>query len=186
MKIQYVRYTITALSLLIGLLFSCMSCKSVTSSDEGFEARIIVSNNCGATLDIYMDDNLQFTINTDSSETIENLAEEEHTLKAFLTGTNYLVLTVSFDATNEGDYDWNIAGQATIVITNKYGSTLYIYESGEYVGSIEDDAAVSISEVPFGSFYMEATATESGNTVVVASTTITVTEIMEYTWTITK
>jgi hypothetical protein len=186
LKIQYVRYTITALSLLICSLFFCMSCKSVTGSDGGFKARIIVSNTCGATLDIYMDDTLQFAISTDGSETIENVTQEEHTLKAFLTGTNSLVLTLSFNATSEGDYQWMVAGQATIVITNKYGNTLYIYESGEYVGYIEDDGAVTINEVPFGSFYMEATAAISGETVVVASTTITVTEIKEYTWTITQ
>ncbi len=69
-------------------------------------------------------------------------------------------------------------------MTNKYGETLQIYESGEYLGVIEDDEAVTISEVPFGSFYFEATAVNS--TTVVASTTVTVTEIKEYTWTITQ
>ena len=163
-------------------MFSGTSCKSITGSDEGFEARIIVYNNCGAALDIYMDDNFQFTIATGSSANIDSLTEEQHTLEAFLTGTDTLVLTESFDATAEGDYEWTIAGQATIVVANDYGEILYIYEAGEYLGVIEDDDSVILSEVPFGTFNFEAKTIDDGT--VVATATIEVTEIKEYNWVI--
>ncbi len=167
-------------ALCVGLLFFCMSCKTITGSDEGFEARIIVHNNCGATLDILMDDSFQFSIVTGSSANIENLTEEQHKLEAFLTGTGVLVLTESFDATVEGDYEWTIDGQATIVITNEAREILYIYEAGEYLGVIEDDGSVTISEVPFGTFNLEAKTIDDGT--VVAATSIEVTEIKEYSW----
>jgi hypothetical protein len=174
--------TIAILSLLAGLLLFSMNCKNITGSDEGFEARIIVTNNCGATLDIFMDDNFQFTIGTGSSATIGNLTEEQHTLEAFLTGTEVLVLTESFDATVEGDYEWTIAGQATIVVTNEYGEILYIYEAGEYLGVIEDDDSVTISEVPFGIYNFEAKTVDDGTVAAIAS--VEVTEIKEYSWVI--
>jgi len=178
------KYAITTLSLLVCLLFSLSNCKNITGSDEDFKASIVVSNNCGATLDIYLDDTLQFALGSGNTQTIDNLTEGLHTLEGFLTGTETLIETESFDATVEGAYEWTINGKATIVVTNKYGEILQIYESGEYLGVIENDEAVTISEVPFGSFYFEATAVN--NTTVVASATVTVTEIMEYTWTITK
>ena len=184
MKKRYVRYTIRALSLLACLWFSFSGCKTVTGSDEDFKASIVVYNNCGATLDIYLDDTLQFALGSGSTQAIENLTKGLHALEAFLTGTETLIESESFDATVEGVYEWTIDGKATIVVTNKYGETLQIYESGEYLGYVEDDEAVTISEVPFGSFYFEATLVN--DTTVVASTTVTVTEIKEYTWTITK
>jgi len=172
--------TIAVLSLFAGLVLSSMNCKSITGSDEGFEARIIVTNNCGATLDIFMDDTFQFTIATGSSANIENLTEEQHKLEAFLTATEVLVLAESFDATVEGDYEWTIAGQATIVVANEYGEILYIYEAGEYLGVIDDAGSVTISEVPFGSFSFEARTVDDGT--VVATASIDVTEIKEYSW----
>ncbi len=116
------------------LLFFSMNCKSITGSDEGFEARILVYNGCGATLDIFLDDNYQFTIATGNSDTISGLTEGEHKLDSFLTGTKTLVLTESFDATDEGDYEWTINGQATIAVTNKYGELLIIYENARIFG----------------------------------------------------
>jgi hypothetical protein len=174
--------TIAALSLLGVLMLFSWQCKSITGADEGFEARIIVYNNCGAALDIYMDDTLQFTIDSGSSANIENLTEEEHKLEAFLTGTEVLVLTETFDATVEGDYEWMINGQATIVITNDYGEILYIFEADEYLGVMEDGESVTISDVPFGTFSLEAKTVDDGT--VVASATIEVTEIKEYSWVI--
>jgi len=164
----------------IGLLFFCMHCKSVTGSDEGFSARILIYNNCGATLDIYLDDNYQFAIADGTTETIKDLTEEEHKLNAFLTGTNTLVLSESFNATDEGDYEWTINGQATIAVKNGYGETLYIYENSEYLGHIEDNETVTVPDVAFGSYNFEATTAE--NSTVIASATIEVTEIKEYSW----
>ena len=174
---------IVLLLLGLGLLLPALSCKSATSPDGEFEARIIVYNNCGAAVDVYLDDILQFTVAEGGSDIIESLTEEEHKLDAYLTGTTTLVLSESFDATVEGDYEWTISGQATIVVTNQYGKTLYIYESGSYLGYLADDESVTISDVPFGSYYFEATTTE-GSTTIVASASIEVTAIIEYSWTI--
>ncbi len=172
--------TVAAFSLGMCLLFSGMSCKSVTGSDEGFAARILIYNNCGATLDIFLDDNFQFAIADGNTDIISDLTEKEHKLDAFLTGTNTLVLSESFDATDEGDYEWTINGQATIAIKNDFGETLYTYENSEYLGHIEDNETVTIPDVAFGSYNFEATIAESST--VIAAATIEVTEIKEYSW----
>ncbi len=186
MKQQPASFTIPTYAILTCLLllsFS-VSCKSITGSDDEFSASIVVSNNFGATLDIHLDDSLQFALESGSTQAIENLTQGLHTLEAFLTGTSTLIESESFDATAEGDYEWPINGKATIVVTNKYGEILQIYESGEYLGVVEDDDSVSIADVPFGSFSFEATLLNQ--TAVVASASVTVTAIAEYTWTITK
>lgn len=169
-------------SLCLALLLPVISCKSVTSPDEEFEARILVYNNCGATVDIFLDSVLQFTISTGSNATINNLTEAVHKLDAFLTGTSVLVLTQSFDATAAGDYTWTIDGQASIMITNEYGETVDIYVDGEYYGYLAADDAGPITEVPFGTYNFEATPQEEST--VISTITIEVTEVKEYAWTI--
>ena len=50
------------------------------------------------------------------------------------------------------------------------------------LGYLEDNDTATIPDVPFGSFNFEATTTENSN--VIASTSIEVTEIKEYSWVI--
>jgi len=57
---------------------------------------------------------------------------------------------------------------------------LYIYENSEYLGHIEDNETVTVPDVAFGSYNFEATTAE--NSTVIASATIEVTEIKEYSW----
>jgi hypothetical protein len=166
----------------MGLILSGINCKSILGSDDEFEARVLIYNNCGATLDIYLDSDYRFTLAAGNTETISDLTEEVHKLDAFLTGTQTLVLTESFDATKQGDYEWTIDGQATIAVRNEFGETVLIYENAEYLGYLEDNDTATIPDVPFGSFYFEITTLENSN--VIASTSIEVTEIKEYSWVI--
>jgi len=174
--------TAAVLSFCLGLLFLSMSCKSVNGPDEEFEARLLIYNNCGARVDIFLDDVLYIALDSGSNTTIQQLTEAEHKLAAFLTGTDTLVLMETFNATASGDYTWTINGQATILMINEYGETVDIYEGGEYVGYLEADDTGPITDVPFGSYSFEATLFEE--TTVIATITIEVTEVKEYSWVI--
>ncbi len=76
------------------------------------------------------------------------------------------------------------ANAARITITNNYGETIDIYGDGSLQGSTADQLTSTLERVPYGEHLLEAT--KSGETDVIASITLDITENIQYTWTVTK
>ena len=169
---------------LIGiLLFALTSCKSPTGIDSNFIATITVTNLCGATVEIYMDDSLIFTIASGFEQVIDNIVKGSHLLEAFKAGTNMLVASEAIDISISDDYWWEIFGPSRIVVTNNYGETIKILVNGIYLGDLEDTFSEGIAKVTFGEHKLEAII---GDNEVAASITIDVTEVKDYFWFIQK
>lgn len=179
------------LSLIGVLVLFCAGCESIfgpkseesTSDDDSDIARIIVYNNYNnGSLDISMDGVFQFTLAEDDDAKIKDVTLDEHDLKAKLTGTSTLVDETTIDVTAYSDYTWTIDDPPDIKITNNYGSTLKIYQDGEYRFDLENEEDRWIIDVSFGDHYLKATKASDGKEV--ASTTIEVDGNEDYTWVI--
>jgi hypothetical protein len=176
--------------LLIGILTLVLAgCESIfgpssetseTSDDE--EARIIVTNNYGETLDIYMDGALQFTLQDNNSDKIRNVSLDEHDLEAKLTGTSTVVDSETLDVTAYGDYSWTIDDSPDINVINSYGVTLKIYMDNNYQFDVQDEENRWIMNVSFGEHFLKAL--KAGDNKEVASTTLNIKANTDYTWTI--
>lgn len=169
---------------LIGiLLFALTSCKSPSGIDTNFEATITVANLCGATVEIYMDDNLIFSLANGFEQVIDNFVKGSHLLEAFKAGTNMLVATETIDISSSDDYWWDIFGPSRILVTNNYGETLRIMVNGSYLGDLDDTFSEGITKVTFGEHKLDAI---KSNDEIAASITIDITEVRDYFWTIQK
>lgn len=92
---------------LIGILvFALSSCDSIFGTDE--EASITVSNQYGETLDIYMDEKLEFTLENEDEAVIEDVSLEEHNLEAKTEGTDDVVASTTITVEAEENYTWTI------------------------------------------------------------------------------
>lgn len=165
------------------LLFGLMNCKSPNGIDSNFEATIKVINLCGATVEIYIDDNLIFTLANGLEQVIDNIVKGSHLLEAFKAGTNMLVAAEAFDISTSGDYWWEIFGPSRIIVTNNYGETVKILVNGSYLGDLDDTFSEGITKVTFGEHKLDAI---KSNDEVAATITIDVTEIKDYFWSIQK
>lgn len=167
---------------LIGiLLFALTFCKSPSGIDANFEATITVTNLCGATVEIYMDDNLLFSLANGLEQVIDNFVKGSHLMEAFKAGTNMLVASEAIDISTSDDYWWDIFGPSRIIVANKYGETLRIMVNGSYLGDLDDTYSEGITKVTFGEHRLDAI---KSNDDVAASITIDVTEVKDYFWTI--
>jgi len=173
-------------TILVLVLAGCESIfgpKSETSTDsDDEEARIIVSNGYGETLDIYMGGTLQFTITDGDSKKIKNVSLDEHDLEAKRTGTGTVVDDTTIDVTQYTDYTWAIGDPPDINVTNKYGVSLKVYMNGTYLFDLADEENRWIMNVAFGEHFMKALKVSDGKEV--ASTTIDVEANKDYAWTI--
>jgi len=169
----------------LGILLSALSgCKNSTTPDEPEKARIIVRNNCGIAVDIYMDGVYQFFLENKEYYYIENLTLGTHALQAKIKGTDRVLKSISADISEKRDYTWTISSVADVTITNKYGETISLYADGNYYDDLDDQVVVSLSNVDYGTHHFEAKRPNQSE--VLAETTIDIFEDKEYTWTITK
>jgi len=169
---------------LIGILLSALtSCKSPTGIDSNFKATITVTNLCGATVEIHMDENLLFTVANGFEQVIDNIVEGSHLMEAFKAGTNMLVATEAINISTSDDYWWEIFGPSRIIVMNKYGETLRIIVNGSYLGDLDDTYSEGITKVTFGEHKLDAIKSDDE---VAASITIDVTEVKDYFWSIQK
>ena len=172
------------------LIFSSMSCESIfgpsseeeEEEEEDEEARIIVYNNYGEALDIYMDGNFQFLLEHEDDEKIRYVSLDEHELEAKLANTNTVVDSEEIDVTDYVDYTWTIDDIPDINVINNYGKTLKIYMDGNYQFDLVDEENRWIIDVAFGEHFLKAIKAADGTEV--ASTTIDVDENKDYTWVI--
>ena len=164
------------------LLFAFSHCKNPNGPDSNFKATLTIKNFCGATVEIYLDDNLIISVANGFEQFIDNITKGSHLLEAFKAGTDMLVATESVDFSTSGDYFWELYGPARIIVTNDYGETLRILINGEYLGDLDDTFSEEITKVTFGEHKLEAVKVSDDD--VAASTTISVQEVKEYFWTI--
>jgi len=169
----------------LGILLSALAgCKNSTTPDEPKEARIIVRNNCGISVDIYMDGVYLFYLEYKEYYYIEDVALGTHALVAKKMGTDTLLKSISTEVSEKQDYTWTISSTAIVKIINNYGETLSVYGDGTYQTDIDDGASASIQNIPYGEHLFEAKRPDESE--VLASTSFEVLEDKEYTWTITK
>ena len=165
------------------LTLTSINCKSPTVP-EATEASITITNNCGITVDIFMDGVWQVTMEYLQSSTLSVPTLGVHEFEARKQGTDIVVSSSSADINEYANFVWTVLTSAYISITNNYGETIDIYGDGNLQGSVEDQQTSTLERPPYGEHILEAT--KEGETVVIASVTLDISENIEYIWTITK
>jgi hypothetical protein len=178
--------------ILIGILVVFLAgCESIfgpkaeeeeEEEDEDEEARIIVENQYGESLDIYMDGAFQFLITHTETKKIRDVSKDEHELEARIPGTGTVVDSTTIDVTSYTDFTWTIDDPPDINVTNYYGKTLKIYMDGNYQFDLVDKEDRWIIDVAMGEHMLKALKASDNKEV--ASTTIDVTENKDYSWVI--
>ncbi len=183
---------ICPLFLMMGiLLFSSVSCKSIFGPDEetaaptteeGTEARIVVTNKYGESLDIFMDGQFQFALGHKAQNNIRYVTLQDHVLEAKKQSTDTVVASTTISVASKIDYPWVINDPPDINVTNLYGRTLKIYMDGDYLFNLVDEENRWIIDVPYGERFLKAIRASDDKEV--ASITINVAENKDYSWTI--
>jgi hypothetical protein len=158
-----------------------ISCKS-PEGPENIKANIFVSNECGLEIDVYMNGAFQFSLEFLIYEVIENVSGGVYEIVAKKKDTVEEIANETINVDADGEYWISIISAASIKIINNYGQTLNIYTNSTLQGELDDQESQVFTNVPYGDHILEAAKT-SDNTLV-ASTTLTVAEEKEYTWTI--
>jgi len=166
------------------LLLVGLACKNSTTPDGNDKARIRVNNNCGISIDIYMDSEFKFYLEYKEYFYIENFALGQHLLEAKKRGTDTLLKSTVADITVQQDYTWTVTSSATVAVVNKYGETLSLYGDGTYQSDIDDGVTATIPNIPYGEHTLEAKRPNQSE--VLKSTKIDVLGDNLYSWTITK
>jgi hypothetical protein len=160
-----------------------VNCKNTTAPDNGITtARIIVSNECGVAVDIYMDKNFQFSVEYQENRTIQNVSLGEHEFEAKKKDTEILLSFVSVELTETEEFVLTIQSEASFHVTNEYGESLNIYGDGELLSDMSSPSILVIQHVLYGVHLFEAKKVSDGITV--ASISIDLAENKAYFWTI--
>ncbi len=165
------------------LLIALVGCKNNTTTEDPPQANIIVSNECGIAIDVFMNGNYKFSLEYWQFNTIENVALGTHELVSKWKGTEKLVLSDPVDISTLTEHVWTVRSLADLTISNEYGETLNIYGDGTLQGDIDDGTAETLASLPYGNHVMEARKLDD---TVVASITILIEENIGYFWTITN
>lgn len=168
-----------ALVLLISLAAG-ISCKNSTTPEQT-QANILVGNECGTTVDVFFNGELQFTLEDQAGSTIFNVSLGTHDLVAKWEGTDKVVAAENPEVTQLSDYKWTVLSSANLTITNEYGETLNIYGDDSLLGQLENGKTDTLERIPYGEHKMEA---KKSDDTVVASSTFVIEDNTEYTWTI--
>jgi hypothetical protein len=163
-----------------GIMLAVLICCTSSSGPEDFEAYIVANNNTGISLDIFMDGTYQFTVAHQESLRIENVPQGTHLLEAYQAGTSTLIFSGEIEVQTSGNYMWMLEGPSTIKVTNEYGEKLQITLDGNVLGEIDDLSSQTIDKVTVGLHSLTAAQVSDGTTVATAS--IDVDEVKEYTW----
>jgi len=171
--------------IMVLLAFSLPGCKSSTdtstdSTTTTAQARIIVTNTYGQTLEIFMDGTSQFTLTNGNEGKISNVSVATHTMEAKLAG-GAVIDTTTLDITQLTDYSYTI-DRPDINVVNSWGEALKVYMNDVYQFTLADDENRWLIAVPLASHFLKAT--RASNDTEVASITINVTQNKDYSWTI--
>lgn len=162
------------------LCFPSSGCNKNTGPDK---ANVIVINGCGTVIDVYMDEEFKITVDYDSSSTLEEIDQGTHTFKAIKNGSSLVVAEDTYEIYDGFDFNWAVDGPSTILVTNQYGEALMIYAGNKFLGELQNGKSEHVTEVPFGLITLNAV--RNGETSILATTTLDITEVKEYEWTIT-
>ncbi len=164
------------------LLLAVIGCKSSTTPDT--TSTMTITNTCGAKVDVYLDGTLKATIENAAQATISNIIAGSHLLEAKTSDTGVLVTSVTLTIQASTTTSVSLYGPASVRITNLYGEILGIYVDDIWEGDIGDQITQTLHFITFGSHVF--TAKKKTDATVAATVTINVTDVIEYTWTITQ
>jgi len=167
------------------LALALPSCKSSTSSSSttdttGTQARILVTNTYGKTLEIYMDSTLEFTLANAGTGTIKNVSIDTHAMEGKIPGGD-IIDSTTIDVTSLIDYTYTI-DRPDINVTNNFGEPLKIYYDNVYQFDLQDDENRWLINVTLASHFLKALKVSDSTEV--ASTTLDVVKNSDYAWTI--
>jgi hypothetical protein len=180
-KLRNLGHAARILTIIGILIFLSLSCKSPFAPSGG-EADIIVYNEYGETLDVYMDGEFRFAISNKANIEIDNVSLKEHELEAKERNTGIIIATETINVEEKVDYTWTIDDPPDICVTNNYGETLKIYMDGNYQFDLADEEDRWVIDVEYGERFLKAI--KASNNKEVASITIHADENKDYFWTI--
>jgi hypothetical protein len=180
---EKLKFGLPLLGLAVLLALTLPGCKSSTDTNTDTntttsQARILVSNTYGQTLQIFMDGTSQFTLTNGNGGTITNVAVATHTMEAKLEN-GQTIDTTTIDVTALTDYSYTI-DRPDINVTNAWGEPLKIYMDDTFQFNLVDDENRWLIAVPLASHFLKAT--RMSNNSEVASITINVTQNKDYSW----
>lgn len=170
------------LALIGTFILSLTNCISPTSPNGEGEADIIVYNEYGEPLDIYMNGSFKFSIQHKSHIEIDNVSFGEYELEARKEGASENVASTTIQVEENIDYTWTIDDPPDIYVSNLSGKTVEIYMDGAYQFDLVDEENRWIIDVSYGEHFLKAIRKTDG--IQIASTTIDATENTDYYWTI--
>lgn len=167
------------------IILASISCKNPHGpDDETSQANIIVINDCGVALDIYMNGSFQFSVEYKDRSTIRNLSLGSYEFEAKKKGTEIEIMSLTVELLAAIDYEWTIQSSANLHISNEYGETLSIFGDGNLLSDVDSPGILVIQNILLGERLLEAK--RPSDSAVVASTTIDISENKNYFWTISK
>jgi hypothetical protein len=164
------------------LLLAVAGCKK--SSGLNTNSNIYISNDSGADVRVYLDGTLEATIDSDDNGTISSVTEGDRLFEAKVEDTGVTILTRTLDIEADSTNTVTIYGPSTLRITNNSGEIVHIYDADdEYIGDIGVNISLVLPKITFGSHTF--TAIRISDSTQVSTITFEVTDVAEYTWTIT-
>lgn len=173
----------TISGLLVGLLFLGAACKSPVTPKDG-EADIIIVNDYGVVLNIFMNGEYLYPLNHNQSVEIDNLKFGVYNFEARVLDTDEIVARKEVDVTSREDYTWLIDDPPDINVVNDLATDLQIYMDGEFQFLLLDEENRWILDVSYGEHFLSAVRVADGREL--ASVTVTVEDATDYEWTITE
>ena len=159
-----------------------MNCKSPTSPGGQGEADIIIYNEYGEPIDIFMDGSFKFTIQHKSHIELDDVSYGEYVFVAKKANENEIIDSETILVEEDIDYTWVIDDPPDIRIYNYSGEKLEIYMDGGYQFDLEEEEDRWIIDVPYGERFLLARRKSDGSQI--ASITINAIENTDYVWTI--
>lgn len=171
------------ITVMLGLfLISFISCSSSTGPEVTESATLMIRNNTGVTIDVYINGNLESSMEDGLSNIVDIFALGTYAVKATINGTDTVLSQREIDVVDFGNYVWSVTSPVTINVINQYGEMIQIFGNGVFVENVEADSSLLLTDVKFGDHTLEA---KTADGTVVATENYNITEIQHYTWTIT-
>jgi hypothetical protein len=170
-----------AIGAVLGLLLLAGACKSPIMPEDG-EADIVIINDYGETLNIYMNGEFLYPVEHNTSVEIDNVKYGIYYFEARTVDTDELVYSDEVDVEVRSDYTFTIDDIPDINVINDFGTPLAIYMNGEYMFDLEDEENRWIIDLAFGEYFLHAIRKEDG--MQIASITFDIDDYTDHTWTL--
>lgn len=164
-----------------GMIFLIGACSSPIMPEDG-EADIVISNDYGESLEIYLNGEFLYVLDHNRSVEMDNVAFGIYRFEARDPDTGGVVASKELDVEVRSDYYWLIDDPPDIDVTNESGVALKIFMEGEYQFDLVDEENRWILDVPYGEHLLRAVRVSDD--FALASITVKVEEDTDYAWTI--